>query len=163
MHAFDIYPPKITETASQPIIFLAGPIQGTDDWQKQAVQYFKTRLPNNSNAINHLIIANPRCPTWHHHFSEQVDWESHYLNLAAQQGVIIFWLAKETTHMCERAYAQTTRFELAEWVTKNPSAVVLGIEDGFPGAKYIRHRLNTLNIYANLTEVCDAAIKQLKI
>ena len=76
-------------------------------------------------------------------FVEQVDWETCYLNKAAQNGAILFWLAKETSHHPERAYAQTTRFELAEWKTKykqNKINLLVGIEPKFPGERYIRHR-----------------------
>ena len=58
--------------------------------------------------------------------------------------VILFWLAREEVHICERAYAQTTRFELAEWKVRHErdgTKLVVGIENGFTGAKYIRQRL----------------------
>jgi hypothetical protein len=63
----------------------------------------------------------------------------------------MFWLAKETSHICDRAFAQTSRFELAEWLTHykyrkqinpdKPIKLVLGIDNDFPGRKYILSRL----------------------
>jgi hypothetical protein len=58
--------------------------------------------------------------------------------------VIMFWLAGETNHAYDRAYAQTTRFELGEAVTRHrleKIRVVVGIEKGFTNEKYIRHTI----------------------
>lgn len=133
--------PPTYEDVKGPVIFLAGPIQGVVPWQDRAIEHF-TKLGLKAT------IANPRRSdeTWHYQFDIQVDWETYYLDRASKEGVILFWLAKETDHSCERAYAQTTRFELAEWLTKykvKPFNLCLGIEEGFTGARYIRHRMET--------------------
>src|SRR3989344_8192202 len=99
---------------STPIIFLAGPIQGAYDWQSDAIKLIQRNSP-------YLHIANPRRPGEakgnfsEKDYGEQVDWETYYLRRAAKDGAIMFWLAKEFVHKCERAYAQTSRFELGEW------------------------------------------------
>jgi len=41
---------------------------------------------------------------------EQVEWEHHYLDYAAEHGVTLFWLARVAEQIAGRAYAQTTRF-----------------------------------------------------
>jgi len=77
-------------------------------------------------------------------YAEQVDWETHYLRRAGKDGVVFFWLAKEFKHQCDRAYAQTSRFELGEWKVRHErdgAKLVVGIEEGFTNARYIRRRL----------------------
>lgn len=155
--------PQIVEVVG-PLIFLAGPIQGTPPWQDEAVT-----IIHNLNAEIH--IASPRrhgVSTGEFSvdaYNEQVDWETRYLNQAAQNGVVLFWLAKETVHLPQRAYAQTSRFELAEWKEKHRqcgSALVLGIENGFTGNRYIRRRFTQdcpdIPIADSLKATCEAAV-----
>ena len=148
-----------------PMIFLAGPIQGADDWQKQAIAYIQKRAPE-------IHIASPRRDYFDFGepfiYNKQVDWETHYLRRAAKDGVILFWLANEFDHACERAYAQTTRFELGEWKSKHESEgtkLVIGIDKDFTGAKYIRRRIPQdcpdVPILNSLEETCDKAIEQI--
>ena len=99
-------------------------------------------------------------------FDEQVDWEHHYLAAAGEDGVILFWLARELKHNCKRVYAQTTRFELGEQVARSGLSgikVAVGIEDGFSNARYIKRTLSKkypqIPICGGLEETCDAAIK----
>lgn len=81
----------------------------------------------------------------------------------------MFWLAKEARHARARAYAQTSRFELGEWKEKSKlsgTMLVLGIEDGFTGARYIRRRLAqdcpTIPILDGLEATCHSAIKLIR-
>ncbi len=156
-----ILPPKYPKTDG-PIIFLAGPIQGAFEWQSCAAEYI--------NYLDPLLwIASPRRGKIKLGdvvvFNEQVDWETHFLNRAATEGVILFWLAKEYSHACGRPYAQTTRFELAEWKVKHERDVVklaLGIESGFSNENYIRRRFNQdcpeILIQRTLEETCREAV-----
>jgi hypothetical protein len=133
-----IYPPDYPDV-SGPLVFLAGPIRGAPAWHPDAVRLLWALAP-------HLHVANPSPPESPAEFeyTTQVDWETHHLRRAAANGVILFWLAKEEVHICERAYAQTTRFELAEWKVRHErdgTKLVVGIGAGFTGAKYIRQRL----------------------
>jgi hypothetical protein len=83
-----------------------------------------------------------------------VDWETKHLNLAAYgrpRGVILFWLALADPDEAQppgRAYAQTSRFELGEWVGRSKGWTlpyfVLGIEPGFSNERYIRRRLGQM-------------------
>src|SRR6516225_6635384 len=104
-----ITPPDYRDIVG-PLVFLAGPIQGAPLWQHEAIRLIAQISPT-------LHIANPRRDHSLDEFAYdlQVDWETHYLKRASADGVILFWLARETDHDCSRAYAQTTRFELAEW------------------------------------------------
>jgi nucleoside 2-deoxyribosyltransferase-like protein len=132
-----LIPPEQRELTG-PVVFLAGPIQGTADWQSRAIERLGTLAPS-------LHVASPRRDRLSEDFDyvEQYDWETMHLRRAAQDGVVMFWLAKETTHHPERAYAQTTRAELFEWKVRHErdgSRLIIGIEEGFSGARYIRHR-----------------------
>jgi len=156
-----ILPPNYPDiNAKEPVIFLAGPIQGAPDWQNQAIDYIKKQAP-------HVYIACPKKEYLDGTFiySEQVDWESHFLQRASQNGCVLFFLAKELTPIKGRAYAQTSRFELGEWSTKQAQSqcnMVVGIQEGFSNARYIRHRLSQGNpsipILNNLEETCQNAI-----
>lgn len=157
-----ITPPDYRELEGA-LVFLAGPIQGAEDWQRIAIELISKGNP----ALN---IASPRGDYSGRQFdyNTQVDWETHYLNQAAKSGAILFWLAKEKEHMCDRAYAQTTRFELGEWLTKyhfdRNLKLSLGIEPGFSGERYIRRRIGQDNpeimICSTLEDVCRDVIQK---
>ncbi len=157
-----VQPPDII-TLSEPTIFLAGPIQGALDWQASATELIHKLSPKTN-------IANPRREYLDGEFvyAKQVDWETHFLNLASRNGVILFWLAKEHTHNPERAYAQTTRFELAEWKVKHERdgvKLALGIEPGFSNERYIRRRFEQdcpgMTVSATLEATCKDAVRLL--
>lgn len=158
-----LVPPEIVEIEGQ-IIFLAGPIQGAPDWQSKAIGYI--------HKINRdIAIANPRRAYMDNTFvyEKQVDWETHYLRKAGENGVIMFWLAKEAEHDCKRAYAQTTRFELGEWKRSHEtegSNLAVGIEAGFSGERYIRRRMRQdcpyVKVCSSLEETCEEAVRILR-
>jgi hypothetical protein len=135
-------PDDVALPASQPVLFLAGPIQGAPDWQCSATRMVHDLVPG-------LVVASPRRDYARDgiafSYEAQVDWETRWLRRAAAAGVILFWLAAQVEKTPERAYAQTSRWELGEWSTRasdDPGIqLVVGIEDGFTGARYIRHRL----------------------
>ena len=147
-----------------PLVFLAGPIQGAEDWQRAAIEEL-SKYP----AIN---IASPRGDYSNRKFDYdiQVDWETHHLNQAARYGGILFWLAKEKEHICNRSFAQTTRFELAEWVTKYGQdkniRLAIGIEPGFSGERYMRKRIGQdhpeIQIYSKLEDVCSDIVRKVQ-
>ncbi len=156
------------------IIFLAGPIQGARNWQKEAIKIIE-KIAKEKNILDRITIANPR---WEYlsnkvDYETQVDWETEYLNKSSKTGIILFWLEKEQDHYCDRAYAQTTRFELAEWKVKHQlieSKVVLGINEKFTNRRYITRRFNQdcpdVNICMSLEDTCkeaiDVVVKNLK-
>lgn len=153
-----LLPPEIVPVEG-PLVFLAGPIQGAPDWQALAARWFAERAPG-------VSVASPRRVNRSSPFdyAGQVDWETHHLRRAAEQGAILFWLAREAEVIPGRAYAQTTRFELAEWKVRHErdgARVVVGIDDGFTGARYIRHRFArdcpAVPVVETLEEACAAA------
>jgi hypothetical protein len=159
---------------SNPSVFLAGPIQGADNWQQTAAGIIHSLEPN-------LIIANPRRDVEFkgdfsdEMYNEQVDWETHHLRDAANYGTILLWLAKEDRHDCGRAYAQTSRFELGEWFgwyrrhhlpTWAERGFAIGIEDGFSGGRYIKRRimqdLPHVPVHNTLEDTCAYAARLIR-
>jgi hypothetical protein len=161
-----------------PIVFLAGPVVwGPHEWHDRAFAYLRQLDPG-------IHVASPRrdratsATLWSPRedaadasgfpegaYNEQLDWETHYLRLAASRGAVMFWLAREQTHNCERPHAQTTRFELAEWkerAARDGANVVVGIESGFRGARYIRRRFEqdcpAVPLCTTLEDTCRAAV-----
>lgn len=159
-----ILPPEYPE-CSKPIVFLAGPIGGAPDWQSNAIQWFQ-------NHGTDIAVASPR-KEYHkgeYIFEKQVDWETHYLRKASQNGVILFWLALEQAHSCDRPFAQTSRFELGEWKSKHEQTdckLVVGIEQGFSNSEYIQRRLSqdcpNIPVCQSLEETCAKTIELLRI
>ena len=175
-----VWPPTILDPGVKQVIFLAGPIQGAPDWQDVAIGWFKAHT-------NGLVIASPRTPGpgWHGDYNGQVDWETFHLRRAAQTGMILFWLAcpdppSKWTNFVQaiklwkpkripRAYAQTSRFELGEWIGSIPCrsrpAIALGIEDGFTNERYIRRRLEQdhpgITIHNYLIDTCEWALENM--
>lgn len=145
---------------NRPIIFLAGPIQGAEDWQSRAVEIIHNANPK-------AVVASPRRFSFAKKFNydEQVDWETDYLEKAGKNGVILFWLAKEAEVVPGRAYAQTSRWELATWKERHltqGAKLVVGIEEGFSGARYIRKMLTRecpdIPLLSSLDKTCTAAL-----
>ena len=161
-----LYPPYQAENEDI-IIFLAGPIQGARDWQSDAYKYI-LELAIENNLEDRIIIANPRRIYMDNEFvyEKQVDWETEYLNKASKKGVILFWLEKEEIHYCNRPFAQTTRFELAEWKVKHQfldAKIVIGIDEEFTNRRYILRRFNQdcpdIKINNSLANTCKDAIR----
>jgi hypothetical protein len=142
-----------------PLVFLAGPIQGAPDWQAEVIRLLGELAPT-------LHVANPRREylSGTFDYAAQVDWETHHLRRAAARGVILFWLAREVEPVPGRSYAQTSRFELAEWKVlheRDGVRMVVGIEGGFSGARYVRHRFGRdcpgVPLCDSLEEACRRA------
>jgi hypothetical protein len=162
-----IYTPPRYDYSNEATIFLAGPIQGAKRWQNDAAELLTKLNPKISIASPRYIgedqqIIGDYYPEERAH--SQIDWETYHLNKAGKNGVVLFWLAKESKHFCNRAFAQTSRFELGEWTTKHltqNSKLVVGIEYGFSGRDYIEYRLmNTgIPILHDLSESCIKAVE----
>jgi hypothetical protein len=159
-----------------PLIFLAGPVQrGADSWHERAIALL--------TALDARVhIADPRrdpatsAELWNARedtagadfavgaYNDQQDWETTHLRRAGQTGAVLFWLARERTHNCDRPHAQTTRFEVAEWKERavHGARVVVGIEPGFTGTRYIQRRFAqdcpAVPVCDTLEATCRAAI-----
>jgi hypothetical protein len=157
-----ILPPDYPEI-DEPLIFLAGPIQGAVNWQAEAITLIHGCDPT-------ITIASPRRPIKFSGefekdmYDEQVDWETHHLRQAGKLGVVLFWLGREDVHDCGRAFAQTTRFELGEWKERHlrdGANLMVGIEEGYTGARYIRRRFSQdcpdIPLFSQLPLLCRVA------
>lgn len=154
-------PTETTIPVDTPLIFLAGPIQGAPDWQTEAIELIGAQAPE-------IWIANPRRSYIDGSFvyEDQVDWETFHIRRAMELGTLVFWLAAPVVNHPDRAYAQTTRIEIAEakvrheWMGGN---VVVGIEEGFSGERYIRRRWSQdapgIPILQSLEATCEKAIE----
>lgn len=149
------------------IIFLAGPIQSAPDWHSDAIKTLEDLLSKEDDLD--FVVASPKMlnKPEEFYYNKQVAWESKYLKHA---DVILFWLANPIPEELDptRSYAQTTRFEIAEWFgkkccdKKGNINIVVGIEPGFHGERYIRQRFEVdlnMKVYDNLTDTCNAAVK----
>lgn len=162
-----IYTPHIYDRTDKGLIFLAGPIKGARRWQNEAAELLNKFNPEVNIASPRYIGADQEIIGDFYPIEKphgQIDWETYHLNKAGKKGVVLFWLAKESEHYCERAFAQTSRFELGEWKEKHltqGSKLVVGIEYGFSGKSYIDYRLmNTdIPVLYNLFELCKKAIE----
>ena len=159
MERLVLQPPEIVDVEGR-VVFLAGPIQGAPDWQAEAAGIIH-KLDDT------IVVASPRKDYAPGSFvyEKQVDWETHFLNRAAKNGAVMFWLAKMAEETPGRAYAQTSRFELGEWKMhhqQEKTTLVVGIEDGFGNARYIRRRLEQdcpdVPILESLEETCQKTI-----
>lgn len=161
-----LYPPTIADVSGS-IIFLAGPIQGAPQWQERAIKIIQELSHNPIIACpRRLIMTSKEFDAAEYNL--QVDWETHYLRKAGLFGVVMFYLAKEikSEHSCDRAYAQTTRFELSEWKMRHErdnTKLAIGIERGFTNEKYIRRRFGQdcpdINICNSLRDTCEEAVR----
>mgnify|MGYP000843565853 FL=1 len=158
-----IYVPPEYLKEEKPLVFLAGPIQGAEDWQTKAIEIIHSQNPD-------IIIASPRISKIDDKFNknEQIDWETYHLRKAGSNGVIMFWLAKEKEHISTRAYAQTSRFELSEWKLRHEiyrSKLIVGIEEGFSNTHYIKRRFSQdcpdVPIFDSLEATCERVVKEL--
>lgn len=146
----------------RPLIFLAGPIQDGPDWQAIAMRTLR-------RFNGDVLLANPRgAMPWHGDYKLQVSWERTHLNHACRHGVVLFWMACETSHNPRRSYAQTTRVEwgrVFERYLHNEARFVIGMEKGFSGEKYIRDMIDTeapsVRIHRDLDETCFAAVQSI--
>ena len=148
-----------------PFIFLGGPIQGAPDWQAEAILIIHKINPE-------VLVASPRRPAFPPNaFEEQVRWERHYLDIAGEphsRSAIMFWFPKEEVAVPGRAYAQTSRWEVATWKERHKtlgSQVVIGIEEGFSGGRYMKSMLDAENpdipLLNSLEETCKRAVSLL--
>lgn len=158
-----LFPPKMISLLG-PTVFLAGPIKGSERWQDEAIKYLSQKAPDINIASPRKSLDRAKDYT-ENDYIIQADWESHYLRQSANNGVILFWFAKETTHYCKRPFARTTRIEFGEWMAHHElegTNLVVGFETSFDGDKYIRHRLKDypkVKVAEKLRDALDLVIE----
>lgn len=149
--------PSLAETLEGPIVYLAGPIQGAVNWHLDAIDYLADRTPD-------LHVACPRARNFRGGPEPHLAWERAYARRAARDGVILCWLARETAHRCNRAYAAQARFELGDWAARAQRGelrLVVGVERGFTGGPYLARRFALdypqVPVCRSLRQTCAAA------
>jgi hypothetical protein len=148
---------------SEPLIYLNGPIQGCADWQREALTILTQHTSRN------MHFANPRAKSFNGKLEDQLQWSQVLQEQAAVNGVQLFLFPKETSHRCNRSYAQAARFELGEWAIKSQAGlarVVVGFERGFTGGAYLRRRLQlsypNIPVCSSIRQTCMVAIEMAK-
>jgi len=168
-----LLPPNY-QTFGGKLIFLAGPIQGAPSWHDEAIRIIQGRaselnIASPSRDVDERYLAknltelNPSLAP-----GQRIDWETDYLGLASRTGSILFWFPLEETHYCDRPYAQTSRVEVSEWMTKSQRTgshnMVVGFQPSFSGEDYLRYRFakedTKIPIYSTLEETCLTAVEQ---
>lgn len=135
--------PLVTSDKKDKIyVFLAGPIQGAPEWQNTVPQDLD------------VVYLNPRRekdPNFD--YTEQIKWETEALRIA---DIILFWIPQEASEIPGRSYAQTSRHELAEWLTMKDKSLIVGIHEQFPGRRYIEARYSDqIKLRSTFEEVCE--------
>lgn len=166
-----ITPPngRVVEGHFVPVVFLAGPIQGSPDWQ----------TPTAAQLIGQherVVVASPRRAGVDKDFDyrEQVTWEKQHLERAAMVGHIAFWFAAQDASLpyeAGRAYAQTTRIEIGRVFGWRDSGmyrnlkISVGFEPGYDGGskRYIETMCEeeSLPIHASLDSLTSEILDRL--
>jgi len=163
-----------------PLFFLAGPLQGGDDWQRKCCAEICKHMPDSYVAIPYYDNKELDFPLMRRavdgsdvvgYLGRQLDWERYYLARAAKHGCIIFWLPKESKEKprTSGAYASATRGEIARWSVElkyNPHyRIVVGAEPEFPDLSeihrnFIADQYSSVQFYSTLAETVAAALKK---
>ena len=72
---------------NDPIIFLAGPIQDAPEWHQIIIKSLTDKLGDKNVVIASPKILGEKPSDWT--YQKQVDWETEYLNKAANKGIIL--------------------------------------------------------------------------
>ncbi len=169
---------------NEKVFFLAGPILGGGDWQRNAIQLLSAKVPEtyvvcpcrytSEHPLHWLSVKGESESRWALRGLEtlpnQTLWERHYLSLASKQGAIIFWLPEEDRKNPRPPetgpYARDTYGELGEWrvrMARDRSRVVIGAQSGFPGLSVILKNYRAMvgerfAPYETLESTIDAAV-----
>ena len=186
-----IYPRIVVRIRdSFPLFYLAGPIQGGDEWQVRACEFIASNIddvdvvvPNWWNA-EHPLIKKYGATDVTATIDDAIKWERAYLYTAGlghfQRGCIIVWVPDESKTRPRddnSPYGRDTYGEIAEWRgrmlgyadLRRPEnewpRMVVGAEGGFPGLPQIRKNFsfglnNKYQIYETLAETVLAAFKK---
>ena len=132
------HPERIFTPYYKTQIFLAGPIQGAPDWQNE----IGTKIVNEFESV---LVTSPRAKDKPANYEDQVSWESFYLT---SSDIIIFYIPDKIEDIKGRCYAQTTGFELGEWIAKannnESKIVIISMSDNYPLKRYVKERVKSL-------------------
>lgn len=121
------------------VFFLAGPIKGAGDWQKEVIKVLQKHVDRLDCRGSVYVICPSEYQSTHELYPLRVtgipdgsyteeqkmitrsrtDWERHYLEVASRLGCIVFWLGQEDKNNPRKKedgpYARDTYGELGEW------------------------------------------------
>lgn len=166
-----IIPPKDIEEIDNPVVFLAGPVQGSKNWQAKAAFKLMKDSPRDISIISPR--GNPRLyeePSEWLADGRQTPWEKHYLRLARDKGVLAVWLAEQTYTTPGRVHTQTTRIEfgrIAGWLDYNPEIpFVFGVSPSYRSGNqaYMEEVCEELDIpiQRSLASWCDSIVEKVE-
>jgi hypothetical protein len=156
-------------------LFLAGPIEGADDWQSRTIEIIRS---TGSHTLNLIHIFNPRRQTEMRdtrldpeNYKIQTFWEQDQLALAADIGAHLFWLEARNPKLpytSGREYARTTIKELCMSIGGifygDGIKMAVGIDPDFDdpshNLRYCRETLKRLHIpiRSTLEDTCSEAL-----
>lgn len=157
-----VIPPQ--EGIADRTVFLAGPVQGTHDWQREAAMRLVDALPQPN-----IDIVSPRGlkelyvkPSPWLETEQQTPWEKRHLVRARENGCLAMWFAAQEFETPGRAFAQTSRIELgriAGWIDYDKDIrFAIGIDPQYRGGNetYIRQLAeeHELPVASSLDELC---------
>lgn len=164
-----LYLPPQYYRGDDPLIFLAGPIQGAPRWQNRAVELLGApqSRPLHIASPRYIGKDQERIGDWTPGLQEgqQIDWETYHLAKAGNRGVVLFWFPHAMEPHSPRFYAKTSRLELGEWLARHElqgAQLALGMQPGFAGEGYIGHRFKKfpeVSIASTLAETCTRALE----
>lgn len=166
-----LIPNEHIENITNPLIFLAGPIRSGPNWHDEAVLYLASKDENLTIVSPRRFVRDPIAPyivkSNSEYFPRQRAWERHYLDYASRKGCIMFWLAGETEHDCNKSYGAMTRVELGQWMTRysidNSIKFCVGGDGKFSEENTIAFDLSIdapdKKIFRTLEETCDEALR----
>jgi hypothetical protein len=129
------------------LYYLAGPIRGAGDWQKEAIKLLAAKDKNCYIVCPCRYTKEHELYQWAENFkkkysgtaisttrfSSQTLWERHYLELASYYGAVIFWLPLESKE-APRAkkdgpYSRDTFGEIGRWSLRSEYKLGLKIKN----------------------------------
>ncbi|HYD03658.1 MAG TPA: nucleoside 2-deoxyribosyltransferase domain-containing protein [Alphaproteobacteria bacterium] len=161
----------------EPLIFLAGPIKGAPDWQSQAIEI----ISQYSKSWNIIYIASPR-PAVKKYLENQIlrgvnmedqkqrEWEWYHQNIAAKNGVIMFWFPGKDHEVPGKSYGLITSNEFGYWTARhqmdNSIKLAIGSDGRFNQWNVfnfdIKFNVPDITVRDSLEETCIHAINLLK-
>jgi len=166
-----ILPNTYVQTNDKSLIFLLGPIRSAPSWQDDAIEFIMSYNKD-------ILIANPRRNVnaslqkyvirgVQTHFDRQRAWEWEYQDIAARNGVLMFWFPKEANHHCDKSYGLMTSNEFghrtAVKMFDNTVRLAIGTDTQFNEwdtfAYDLRRKLPSLYVENTLEDTCKEALR----
>lgn len=139
-----------------PVFFTGGPVRGGGDWQQkcckiiqQHLKQFYIAIPYYHNSEEPYPLMTQAMLGKQNVFPRQVNWERFYMQQAATNGCLIFWLPEQSKTnprpISTGPYGRDSYGELGRWSAElkyNPHyKIAFGGEEGFSGIDLIRRNL----------------------